>query len=60
MTKMRSENDVIDRMSPLISKKKLICHDILDRIRLMRKTKEDNDVTNRIGAVYVEIETQLL
>ena len=36
---------------------KLTCCDQSDRVRYVTKTKKDNNVTDRIGLVYVEIET---
>lgn len=40
-------------------KTKLNCHNRQDRKQSMTKTKHDKDVTNRIGAIYVEIEIEM-
>ena len=40
-------------------KRKLRCNDQSDWVRCMKKTKEDNDMIDRIDLVYVEIETEL-
>ena len=37
----------------------LICHDQLDQVQSVMKAKQDNDVTDRIGAIQVENETKL-
>ena len=34
-------------------------HDQLDRVQFVMKTRQDNDVTDSIGLVYVEIEIKL-
>ena len=39
---------------------KLTCHDRSDRVSSVMKTKQDNDMTDRTGAVYVETNTELL
>ena len=33
---------------------KLSCRDRSDQVRFMKKISQDNDVTNRIGVVYVK------
>ena len=38
-------------------KRKLSYRNRLDHIRSVLKTRQDNDATNRIGLVYIEIET---
>ena len=38
---------------------KLKYHDRTNRVWSMTKTKQDNDVTDHIGAVYTEIGTEL-
>lgn len=43
-----------------ILKMKLSCHGQLDQVWSRIKTNQDNDVTNRIGLLYVKIETELL
>ena len=35
------------------------CHDWLKWVHFVTKTKEDNDVTNHTGAVYVENDTKI-
>ena len=40
-------------------KSKLNYLDLFDRMRSMRKTRQDNNVTGYIGAVYIENDTQL-
>ena len=32
----------------------------LNRVQFVTKTRQDNDITNRIGVVYAETETELL
>ena len=39
---------------------KLSCCDRLDRVQSVTKTRQDNDVTNYIGLVYVETEIEFL
>ena len=41
-----------------MSKMKLNCHDRLNWERFVTKTKQDNDLTDRKGAVYIENETE--
>lgn len=36
------------------------CHDWLDQVQFVTKTRHDKDVTDYIGVVYTEIETKLL
>ena len=38
---------------------KLRFHDWLDWVQFVIKTKEDNEMIDRIGLVYVEAETEL-
>lgn len=40
-------------------KLKLNCQDLFDQVWFVRKTKQDNDVTNYIGVVYVETKNEL-
>ena len=40
-------------------KMKLSCHYRSDRVPFVKKTRQDNDVTNRTGAVYVENDIEL-
>ena len=42
------------------SEMKLSYHDQLDLVWFMIKTRKDNNVTNRIGLVYVGIEIELM
>ena len=35
-------------------------HDRLDRMQFVSKTKQNNDVTNRIDVIYIEDKTELL
>lgn len=42
------------------SKMKLSCHDQYDQVQFVKKTRHDNDVIDRIGLVYAEIETEML
>ena len=37
----------------------LKCHDRLDWVESMTKTRQDNNVTDRIGSVDIKIETEL-
>ena len=37
----------------------LKCHDRLDWVESMTKTRQDNNVTDRIGLVDIKIETEL-
>lgn len=37
----------------------LNCHNLSDQVRFVKKTKQDNDMINRISAVYVKNETKL-
>ena len=39
---------------------KLICYDLSNRVWFVMKTKQDNDMTNCIGLVYVETKTEQL
>lgn len=41
-------------------KMKLSCHNRLDWVRYVMKTKEDNYVTDLIGLVHAKTETELL
>ena len=59
MTKMRQDNNVVNRTGPSMSKMKLNCYDRSDGVLSMIETKQDNDVTNRISVVYTEIRTEL-
>ena len=38
---------------------KLNCHDRFNRVRSMTQTKQDNDVIDHIGMVYVENKIEL-
>ena len=38
---------------------KLTYHERFDKVQSMTKSRQDNYVTNRIGAVYTKIETKL-
>lgn len=38
---------------------KLSCHDRLDRVWFVMKTRQNNDMTDHIALVYVEIKTKL-
>lgn len=38
---------------------KLSFHDLLDRVQSMIKTRQDNNVTNCLGALYAENEIEL-
>ena len=38
---------------------KLSCHDISNHVPYVTKTIQDNDVADRIGLVYAEIEIKL-
>ena len=40
-------------------KLKLNCQDLSNQVRSMMKTRHDNNVTNHIGAVNTENETEL-
>lgn len=40
-------------------KMKLNCQDLFGQVRSMMKTNQDNDLTDRIGAVYVENDIEL-
>ena len=40
-------------------KKKLSYRDLLNRVRSVKKTKQDNNVTDRISLVYAKTETKL-
>ena len=40
--------------------KKLSCRDRLNYVWFVMKTKQDNDVIDHIGLVYVKTETELL
>ena len=42
-----------------MSKMKLNCYDRSDGVLFMIETKQDNDVTDRISAVYTEIRIEL-
>ena len=41
-------------------KMKLSFRELLDRVRYVIKTIQDNVMTNRIGLIYVETKTELL
>lgn len=43
-----------------LCQKKKSFHDWLNQVWSFTKTKQDNDVTDHIGLVYVEIEVELL
>ena len=38
----------------------LNCSDQSDRVQFMTNTREDNDVTNCIGAIYAKNDSELL
>ena len=38
---------------------KLNCYDRADKVYSMEKTRQENDMTNRIGAVYIKIEIEM-
>ena len=38
---------------------KLNCYDLSYGVRFMTKTRQDNEVIDRIGAVYTDIRTEL-
>lgn len=38
---------------------KLNCHDRLDQVRFVTKTRQENDVTNCISLLYTETKTKL-
>ena len=40
-------------------KTKLNCYDRTNEVRSMTKTRQDNDVSDRIGVLYPEIRTEL-
>ena len=40
-------------------KMKLNCHDRLDQVRFVTKTRQENDVTNCISLLYTETKTKL-
>lgn len=40
-------------------KSKLNCHDQSDRMRSIMKDKQDNDVIDHIGVIFVEYDTEL-
>ena len=40
-------------------KSKLNYHNRLDRMRSIKKTRQDNDVTNRTGVIFVEYDIEL-
>ena len=39
---------------------KLSCHDQSKRVSFVTKTRQDNNMTDRIGAMYTENNTKLL
>ena len=41
------------------SKTKLSCYDQLDRVQSIMTTRQDNDITDPIGAIYVENKIEL-
>ena len=41
-------------------KKKLSCHDWSNRVWFVMKVRQNNDMADRIGLVYVEIEIEKL
>ena len=45
--------------SALSRKWKLNYHGLLDKVRSITKVRQDNDMSYRIGAVYIENETKL-
>lgn len=43
-----------------MSKTKLSCHDQLDQVRSMMKRRQENEMTERTGAIYIETEIEKL
>ena len=44
---------------PFTLKTKLNCHILSDKVRSMMKSRQDNNMTYRIGVVYAEIKIEL-
>lgn len=38
----------------------MTCHDQLDRVESIMKTREDNNITDRTSVVYIKNDTELL
>lgn len=43
-----------------MSKTKLSCHDRLDQVRSMMKRRQENEMTERTGVIYIENEIEKL
>ena len=59
MTKINQDNDVTNHTSPFYVEKKLNCHDRFNKVQSTRKSRQENDVTDCIGVIFVEFETEL-
>lgn len=57
MTKTRQDNNETEVHVQPTSKTILNFRDWSDRVLTMKKSRQDNDVTYRIGLVYAKIET---
>ena len=59
ITKIKQDNDVIDHKVVILIEYVLNCQDWLDNVPSMMKMRQDNNVTDCDGPVYIENETEL-
>lgn len=59
MTKTRNDNNVIDRIDATTQKLELNSHDRSNKIRSIMKSRQDNDLTNRISVISKKCNTEL-
>lgn len=55
--KTKKDNYVTDRKDEVYVKNKTEMHDLSDHILFVTKAKQDNNVIDHMGLVYIEIET---
>lgn len=59
MMKTRLDNDVSDCKGLVYAKPKLNYRDLFDRVCSVMKIRQDNNLTDHIGAIYIENNTKL-
>lgn len=58
--KTRQDKDVTDCIVVVYAKSRLNYRDLLDCVQSMMKIKQDNNMIDYIGMVYIETKTKLL
>lgn len=59
MMKTKQNNDITNLWVWSTSKPKLNYQDLFDQVRSMMKTRQDNNMIDHTGAVYIEYDTEL-